>query len=56
MCSPALLRDLRTLQERLDVLATVHLNQIWGEVAAVQSQRGMLPLNIWPVVISSLSA
>jgi 5-methylthioadenosine/S-adenosylhomocysteine deaminase len=43
MCSPALLRDLRTLQERLDVLATVHLNQIWGEVAAVQSQRGMLP-------------
>src|SRR5439155_23235629 len=26
-----------------DVLATVHLNQIWGEVAAVQSQRGMLP-------------
>jgi 5-methylthioadenosine/S-adenosylhomocysteine deaminase len=34
---------LRTLQERLDVLATVHLNQIWGEVAAVQGQRGMLP-------------
>ena len=43
MCSPALLQDLRTLQERLDVPATVHLNQIWGEVAAVQSQRGMLP-------------
>jgi len=43
MCSPALLRDLRTLQERLDMIATVHLNQIWGEVAAVQAQRGVLP-------------
>jgi 5-methylthioadenosine/S-adenosylhomocysteine deaminase len=42
MCSPALLRDLRTLQERLDILATVHLNQLWGEVAAVQGQRDML--------------
>src|SRR5919197_1581123 len=42
MCSPALLRDLRTLQERLDVQATVHLNQIWGEVAAVQNQSGRL--------------
>jgi 5-methylthioadenosine/S-adenosylhomocysteine deaminase len=43
MCSPQLLRDLRTLQERLDVMATIHLNQIWGEVAAVQEQRGLRP-------------
>jgi 5-methylthioadenosine/S-adenosylhomocysteine deaminase len=43
MCSPALLGRLRKLQDELGVLATVHLNQIWGEVAAVQEQRGMLP-------------
>jgi 5-methylthioadenosine/S-adenosylhomocysteine deaminase len=43
MCSPALLGRLRTLQDDLGVLATVHLNQIWGEVAAVQEQRGLLP-------------
>ena len=43
MCSPSLLRDLRDMQERLDVMATIHLNQIWGEVAAVQEQRGVLP-------------
>jgi 5-methylthioadenosine/S-adenosylhomocysteine deaminase len=43
MCSPQLLRALRALQERLDVTATIHLNQIWGEVAAVQEQRGLLP-------------
>ncbi|HEX9558148.1 MAG TPA: amidohydrolase family protein, partial [Reyranella sp.] len=34
MCSPELLRDLRALQQRLDTWATIHLNQIWGEVAA----------------------
>jgi 5-methylthioadenosine/S-adenosylhomocysteine deaminase len=43
MCSPALLRELRDVQERLDIMATIHLNQIWGEVAAVQEQRGVLP-------------
>jgi 5-methylthioadenosine/S-adenosylhomocysteine deaminase len=43
MCSPALLGRLRTLQDELGVLATVHLNQIWGEVAAVREQRGVLP-------------
>jgi 5-methylthioadenosine/S-adenosylhomocysteine deaminase len=43
MCSPELLRRLRTLQEELDALATVHLSQMWGEVAAVQEQRGALP-------------
>jgi 5-methylthioadenosine/S-adenosylhomocysteine deaminase len=43
MCSPALLGRLRKLQDALGVPATVHLNQIWGEVAAVQEQRGLRP-------------
>ena len=43
MCSPELLGRLRKLQDELSVLASVHLNQIWGEVAAVQEQRGLLP-------------
>jgi cytosine/adenosine deaminase-related metal-dependent hydrolase len=43
MCSPELLRDLRSLQEKLDTWATIHLNQIWGEVAAIQAHRNMLP-------------
>jgi 5-methylthioadenosine/S-adenosylhomocysteine deaminase len=43
MCSPGLLGRLRKLQDELGCLATVHLNQIWGEVAAVREQRGALP-------------
>jgi len=43
LCSPDLLGRLRRLQGELDVIASVHLNQIWGEVAAVRQQRGMLP-------------
>lgn len=43
MCSPQLIKDLRDLQARLDAFATIHLNQIWGEVAAVQAHRGRLP-------------
>jgi 5-methylthioadenosine/S-adenosylhomocysteine deaminase len=43
MCSPQLLHELRDLQERLDAISTIHLNQIWGEVAAVQGQRGLRP-------------
>jgi 5-methylthioadenosine/S-adenosylhomocysteine deaminase len=43
MCSPALLGRLRKLQDELGAPATVHLNQIWGEVAAVQEQRGIPP-------------
>lgn len=43
MCSPDLLRDLRELQKRLNTVATIHLNQIWGEVAVVQVARGCLP-------------
>jgi 5-methylthioadenosine/S-adenosylhomocysteine deaminase len=43
MCSPDLLRGLRRLQERLDTVATIHLNQVWGEVAAVETVRGCRP-------------
>ena len=43
MCSPELLRRLRKLQGELDVLASVHLNQMWGEVAAVKRQHALLP-------------
>lgn len=43
MCSPELLRSLRALQQELDTICTIHLNQIWGEVAAVQAHHNMLP-------------
>jgi 5-methylthioadenosine/S-adenosylhomocysteine deaminase len=43
MCSPQMLGRLRELQDELDTIATLHLNQIWGEVAAVREQRGVLP-------------
>jgi 5-methylthioadenosine/S-adenosylhomocysteine deaminase len=43
MCSPELLRDLHALQQRLGTWATIHLNQIWGEVAAVKVHRNRLP-------------
>lgn len=43
MCSPELLKELRQLQDRLDTWATIHLNQIWGEVAAIQAHRNRLP-------------
>jgi 5-methylthioadenosine/S-adenosylhomocysteine deaminase len=43
MCSPALLGRVRETQARTGVLATIHLSQIWGEVAAVREQRGCLP-------------
>ena len=43
MCSPELLRRLQKLQVELDVLATVHLNQVWGEVAAVKRHHELLP-------------
>ncbi len=43
MCSPELFRRLRELQDTLGVIATLHLNQLWGEVAAVREQRGLAP-------------
>ena len=43
MCSPELLQDLSALQKQLDTRITIHLNQIWGEVAAVRAHRNRLP-------------
>lgn len=43
VCSAELLRELRALQQELDTVCTIHLNQIWGEVAAVQAHHDMLP-------------
>ena len=43
MCSPELLARLVKQQAELGAIATVHLNQIWGEVAAVKEHRGVLP-------------
>ena len=43
MCSPELLKDLSALQRKLGTWITIHLNQIWGEVAAVQAHRNRLP-------------
>ncbi|MBR0668579.1 amidohydrolase family protein [Roseomonas hellenica] len=43
MCTPALLGKLRALQQKLDCVCTIHLNQIWGEVAATEAHRGLLP-------------
>jgi 5-methylthioadenosine/S-adenosylhomocysteine deaminase len=43
MCSPELLKDLSALQKQLGTWITIHLNQIWGEVAAVLAHRNRLP-------------
>jgi len=43
MCSPELLHDLSALQKKLGTWTTIHLNQIWGEVAAVKAHRNLLP-------------
>lgn len=44
LCSPELLGRVRKLQDELDALATLHLSQIWGEVAAIREQRGVTPV------------
>jgi 5-methylthioadenosine/S-adenosylhomocysteine deaminase len=43
MCSPALLKSLRGLQEDLDTVGTIHLNQYWGEVDMIRENYGILP-------------
>ena len=43
MCSTELLQELGALQQELDTVCTIHLNQIWGEVAAIQAHHNMLP-------------
>jgi 5-methylthioadenosine/S-adenosylhomocysteine deaminase len=43
MVSPALLQALRDLREKLDTIATIHLNQYWGEVEVIKKSHGLLP-------------
>jgi 5-methylthioadenosine/S-adenosylhomocysteine deaminase len=43
MVSPALLHRLCDLRQKLDTIATVHLNQYWGEVEVIKNSYGMLP-------------
>jgi 5-methylthioadenosine/S-adenosylhomocysteine deaminase len=43
MVSPALLQALHDLREKLDTIATIHLNQYWGEVDVIKNTYGMLP-------------
>jgi 5-methylthioadenosine/S-adenosylhomocysteine deaminase len=43
MVSPALLQALRDLREKLDTIATIHLNQYWGEVEVIRNTYKMLP-------------
>ena len=44
LCSPDLLGRVRKLQDELGTVATIHLSQVWGEVAAVREQRGVTPI------------
>jgi 5-methylthioadenosine/S-adenosylhomocysteine deaminase len=44
LCSPELLARVRKLQDELQATATIHLNQVWGEVAAIREQRGVTPI------------
>jgi 5-methylthioadenosine/S-adenosylhomocysteine deaminase len=43
LCSPRLLGRVRALQDELDTVASIHLSQLWGEVAAIREQRGLTP-------------
>jgi 5-methylthioadenosine/S-adenosylhomocysteine deaminase len=43
MVSPALLQALRDLREEFDTIATIHLNQYWGEVEVIKKSHGILP-------------
>ncbi|SHK31960.1 5-methylthioadenosine/S-adenosylhomocysteine deaminase [Roseomonas rosea] len=43
MCTPGLLHRLQDQRQRLSIPCTIHLNQVWGEIAAVQAHRGMRP-------------
>ena len=43
MNSPQSLQELRKLQEKLDVISTIHLNQLWGEVQNIKDNYGVTP-------------
>ena len=42
--SAELLGRVRKLQDELGTVATIHLSQVWGEVAAVREQHGVTPI------------
>ena len=44
LCSPELLGRVRKLQDELGTVATIHLSQVWGEVAAIADQRRATPI------------
>jgi 5-methylthioadenosine/S-adenosylhomocysteine deaminase len=44
LCSPDVLGRIRKLQDELGGVATIHLSQVWGEVAAIREQRGVTPV------------
>lgn len=43
LCSPGLLARVAERAAALGRPSSIHLNQVWGEVAAVREQRGLLP-------------
>jgi len=45
LCSPELLGRVRKLQDELGTVATIHLSQVWGEVAAIAEQRSATPID-----------
>jgi 5-methylthioadenosine/S-adenosylhomocysteine deaminase len=44
LCSPDVLGRVRKLQDELGAVATIHLSQVWGEIAAIREQRGVTPV------------
>ena len=43
MNSPDSLNSIRSLQEELGVISTIHLNQLWGEVQNIKDNYGITP-------------
>ena len=43
MNSPNSLHSIRSLQDKLGVISTIHLNQLWGEVQSIKENYGTTP-------------
>ena len=43
MNSPNSLRSIRSLQDKLGIISTIHLNQLWGEVQSIKDNYGTTP-------------
>ena len=43
MNSPHSLNEIRSLQDKLGVVSTIHLNQLWGEVQNIIDNYGTTP-------------